>query len=369
MAILAPLFFILIALEIYWSKQKQKNIYLPQESFSHIMTAVGQQICNLFYFALTYIPYQYIYKHYAILDWKNYTILQFIFTFITVDFLWYWSHRASHRMNIFIASHVPHHQAEDYNLLSALRQSWTSRLVIFVFFIPMAFLGVKAEVVFASQIVSTFIQFLTHFGLHHYEFKMLDKIFITPATHFAHHGTNAPYLDKNYGGVFSFWDRLFNTYVPLDKNNYPIIGIGDKVNHHDPIEANLNYYKRIFFVVKNTDIWLDKFIIYFRSPEYMEKEMKRLGYQEKNLQVSFGILKSDEIKNLIILSIIQVSMCILTLLLWKEVDWSLRILLSLITMTIIIASAKYLLHLSNATNKKISSKNNKSSTLVEKISV
>jgi len=38
-------------------------------------------------------------------------------------------------------------------------------------------------------------------------------------------------------------------------------------------------------------------------------------------------------------------------------------------MTVIIASGKYLLHLSNTTNKKIFSKNNKSSTLVENISV
>jgi hypothetical protein len=28
-----------------------------------------------------------------------------------------------------------------------------------------------------------------------------------------HHGKNVPYLDKNHGGIFIIWDRLFGTFA------------------------------------------------------------------------------------------------------------------------------------------------------------
>ena len=34
----------------------------------------------------------------------------------------------------------------------------------------------------------------------------------TPSHHRVHHGTNARYLDRNYGGVFITWDRMFGTF-------------------------------------------------------------------------------------------------------------------------------------------------------------
>jgi hypothetical protein len=36
-----------------------------------------------------------------------------------------------------------------------------------------------------------------------------------------HHGSNPIYIDKNFGGVFIVWDRLFGTYQPeTEKVNY-----------------------------------------------------------------------------------------------------------------------------------------------------
>ena len=42
---------------------------------------------------------------------------------VLVDFAYYWSHRAGHRVNFLWAAHVVHHQSEEYNLAVALRQS------------------------------------------------------------------------------------------------------------------------------------------------------------------------------------------------------------------------------------------------------
>jgi sterol desaturase/sphingolipid hydroxylase (fatty acid hydroxylase superfamily) len=46
-----------------------------------------------------------------------------------VDLGYYWFHRASHRINVVWAGHVVHHQSEEYNLSTALRQSWFVKAV------------------------------------------------------------------------------------------------------------------------------------------------------------------------------------------------------------------------------------------------
>lgn len=41
----------------------------------------------------------------------------------------------------------------------------------------------------------------------------LDLVFVTPAAHRVHHGSNPEYLDKNFGSMLIVWDRLFGTYA------------------------------------------------------------------------------------------------------------------------------------------------------------
>ena len=54
----------------------------------------------------------------------------------------------------------------------------------------------------------------------------MDRVFVTPATHRVHHGSNPEYIDKNFGAVLVVWDRLFRTYQP---EVAPVVyGIGTK---------------------------------------------------------------------------------------------------------------------------------------------
>jgi sterol desaturase/sphingolipid hydroxylase (fatty acid hydroxylase superfamily) len=36
--------------------------------------------------------------------------------------------------------------------------------------------------------------------------------------HKVHHHYVLPYTDSNYGNIFSIWDRMFGTYMELDRN-------------------------------------------------------------------------------------------------------------------------------------------------------
>ena len=41
----------------------------------------------------------------------------------------------------------------------------------------------------------------------------LEWFLSTPSHHRVHHGRNPYCIDKNYGGVFIIWDRLFGIYT------------------------------------------------------------------------------------------------------------------------------------------------------------
>ena len=46
--------------------------------------------------------------------------------------------------------------------------------------------------------------------------KALSFVFVTPNMHKFHHHYQMPWTDKNFGNMFSFWDRLFGTFVCAD---------------------------------------------------------------------------------------------------------------------------------------------------------
>lgn len=46
--------------------------------------------------------------------------------------------------------------------------------------------------------------------------RALGVVFCTPNIHRVHHHYRQPYTDSNYGNIFSFWDRLFGTFVQAD---------------------------------------------------------------------------------------------------------------------------------------------------------
>ena len=49
--------------------------------------------------------------------------------------------------------------------------------------------------------------------------KALSYIIVSPNMHKVHHHFKLPYTDSNYGNIFSLWDRLFGTYMELNKSH------------------------------------------------------------------------------------------------------------------------------------------------------
>lgn len=130
---------------------------------------------------------------------------------VAEDFCYYWYHRAGHEVRLFWASHVNHHSSQHYNLSTALRQSWTTPLTGWIFWVPLVLLGFPVEWILLAKALNLLYQYWIHtesVG----KLGWFEKIFNTPSHHRVHHGRNLRYLDRNYAGIFIIWDRLFGTF-------------------------------------------------------------------------------------------------------------------------------------------------------------
>jgi hypothetical protein len=60
--------------------------------------------------------------------------------------------------------------------------------------------------------------------------------------HRVHHARNPEYIDRNYGGFFILWDRIFGTYKAEDSRLPIDYGITRGLNSWNPLWANLHVY-------------------------------------------------------------------------------------------------------------------------------
>ena len=183
---------------------------------------------------------------------------------VAYDFLYYWHHRAGHRVALFWAAHVVHHQSEDYNLSTALRQTSSGWLAGWIFYLPMALAGFP-PLVFA---VVALIDLLYQFWVHTEQVGRLgwfDRWFCSPSNHRVHHAVNDAYLDRNYGGVLIVWDRLFGTYVEEDRAVPCVYGTRAPLSSWNPLWANLQVYADLARDSWRARRWRDKLRVWLEA--------------------------------------------------------------------------------------------------------
>ena len=71
---------------------------------------------------------------------------------------------------------------------------------------------------------------------------ILDRSIQTPSNHRVHHAQNDTYLDRNYGGVFLLWDRLFGTFQEERDEEPCIYGVRGQLKSWNPVWPNLHYW-------------------------------------------------------------------------------------------------------------------------------
>ena len=181
------------------------------------------------------------------------------------DFLYYWYHRFGHRVALGWAGHVVHHQSEDYNLSTALRQTGTGFLTTWVFYLPLALLGVPPLVFGVVALVDLLYQFWVHtqqVG----KLGWFDRWFCSPSNHRVHHAVNERYLDKNYGGILIIWDRLFGTFAEEDEAEPCVYCTRAPLRSWNPVTANLQVYRELWALSRSATNWHDRLQPWLQPP-------------------------------------------------------------------------------------------------------
>jgi hypothetical protein len=167
-------------------------------------------------------------------------------------------------VNLFWAAHVVHHQSEDYNLGTALRQSG-SGLFDFVFYLPWLYVGIPPEILFTSGAINLVYQFWVHTE-HVPKLGWLEYVFVTASNHRVHHAQNDIYIDRNYGGIFIFWDRLFGSFQEELAEQPCVYGIRKPLHSYNPFWANVHVYWSVLQDAWRAPLWRDKLRIWFKRP-------------------------------------------------------------------------------------------------------
>ena len=260
-----PVFLLLIAIEIAWGWAKGRNTYRINDAVNSISLGMLSQISAVLTRTLRVGIYTAVYSHVAL--WQNDAFWQswggWLLALVFYDFCYYWLHRAGHEVALFWAAHVVHHQSQDYNLSTALRQTSSGALLGWVFYLPMALAGVPPLVFGIVALIDLLYQFWVHTE-HVGKLGWFDRWFCSPSNHRVHHAVNDRYVDRNYGGILIVWDRLFGSFKEEDERC--VYGTRSPLNSWDPLWANAEVYKSLLHDSWHARRWSDKLRVWFKPP-------------------------------------------------------------------------------------------------------
>ena len=238
-ALATPVFFLLIALELLVARARgMSGVYRLNDAINSLSLGVMSQVVGLFVRVFNYGVYALVFEHVALGTWPH-EWWAWALAIVFYDFCYYWNHRLGHESAVFWASHVVHHQSQRYNLSTALRQTSSGAFLGWIFYLPMAVAGVPPEMFAVAAIVDLLYQYWIHTEVIG-KLGWFDRWFASPSNHRVHHAVNDRYIDRNYGGIFMAWDRLFGTFV--DETERCVYGTRAPLNSWDPLWANLEVY-------------------------------------------------------------------------------------------------------------------------------
>ncbi|PCJ68329.1 MAG: C-5 sterol desaturase [Rhodobiaceae bacterium] len=170
------------------------------------------------------------------IDWGS-SVALIVVAYVIVDFLFYWYHRAIHEVRVGWAAHVNHHSSQQFNVGTALRASFVEAWIEPFCLIPALLVGINPIMVIALLSLNHLYQYWLH-TRHIGKLGPLEWVMNTPSNHRVHHGSNLQYCDKNYGGTFIIWDRLFGSYEPEEEE--VVYGIRHQLETRNPVTATFH---------------------------------------------------------------------------------------------------------------------------------
>jgi sterol desaturase/sphingolipid hydroxylase (fatty acid hydroxylase superfamily) len=269
-----PVYAVVIGAEIIFSHLHNRHSYSKKGTLENIYLMLLNMGLDILMRGICLFVLNYFFRfHFFEIEtaW-----LYWISLLVAQDFMFYLLHTVDHYCRFFWAVHVTHHSSEEFNLTVGFRSSVFQPLYRFIYFIPLSFCGYDGkDIMFmysATQIYGILIhtKYINKLG-------PLEWILSTPSHHRVHHGSNVPYLDRNMGMVFIFWDRLFGTFTHEEEEvRY---GLTQNINSRNPAKVVFHEWAAIWEDVKKAPKLKHKFMYVFGPPGWSHDGSRKTSMQ------------------------------------------------------------------------------------------
>ncbi len=272
-----PAFLALIALEAWWYARARNAGYPWAESAASLGMAVGYRLIGIATPLVVGGVYLWVWDRrlwtVPMDAWWSWPLL-----FVLFEFTYYWFHRFSHECRWLWATHAPHHSPTHLTFSAAYRLGWTGLVSgTWLFWLPLMTLGFPPWAVVLMLGANLTYQFWLHTEMIG-RLGPLEAVLNTPSHHRVHHSTNDGYLDRNYGGVVIFWDRLFGTFAAEREDEPCRYGLVHPIESNNPFVLAFTEWVRLCRDVWRARTWRARLGHAFGRPGWHAgKERPALG--------------------------------------------------------------------------------------------
>jgi sterol desaturase/sphingolipid hydroxylase (fatty acid hydroxylase superfamily) len=268
-AVGVPAYLVVVAIELWSLRRRGIKSYSFEESIANMAAGLGEVTLGVFLGPHLLALYDWAYAHLALFHFPEtgpLAIASWVFAIFLADFCYYLYHRASHAVGVFWAIHGVHHQAEELNVTVALRHPWLSDSYSAPFYALCPILGVPTAQFFVAISLVSFYAFTVHSRTFS---RPGFSIFVTPQTHIVHHAYNPRYIDKNFGAMFTLWDRMFGTHVEVTQDEPPRLGTLSGCDTYDGARAQWIGFARILDKAKRSKSIAHALLTFVRAPGWL----------------------------------------------------------------------------------------------------
>ena len=261
-----PLFLAALVVERVWAHKRHPEFYDRKDFMTSmgvmLLTVVVDVLPKLFGIWLMFVAYAYSpLKDVVTTSWYWWVLL-----FLLDDFTYYWFHRGNHEVRLMWAGHVSHHNSQYYNLGTALRQGVGERVIKYLFWCPLAFLGFHPLMIVIMMSISLIYQYWLHTQAIARLPGWIEAVFNTPSHHRVHHGSNVRYLDRNHAATLIIWDRLFGTFSEESDEEPVVYGLTRNIETHNVFRVSFDEYRAMWRDMKRAPRLGDKLRYIFMAP-------------------------------------------------------------------------------------------------------
>jgi sterol desaturase/sphingolipid hydroxylase (fatty acid hydroxylase superfamily) len=218
--------------ERYWPWCKQLTDWLRWLHAS-VLFALGSVASELVLpIGLTGVALFAVERHWGLLNYLSVpTWITFVLGILIIDFVLWGCHWTMHRSQVVWRIHRVHHSDEVLDTSTAFR--FHPAEILYKFFvqaIAIFIIGIPASAVVVFGTLMLFFNVWEHANVKTSRaLRALSVLIVTPDFHRIHHSAEARHQSSNLGALFTIWDQIFGSFVPLselDENSTFRFGLG-----------------------------------------------------------------------------------------------------------------------------------------------